>query len=55
MVDTKSGGYVSGMYGKKQRITLNLAVGGLFFGTYDPAAIQPGTFQVDWVKAFTSR
>lgn len=55
VVDTKSEGYISGMYGKKQRITLNLAVGGLFFGNYDPGAIQPGTFQVDWVKAFTSR
>ena len=55
VVDTKSGGYVPSMYGKKQRITLNLAVGGLFFGSYDPAAIQPGSFQVDWVKVFTSR
>jgi beta-glucanase (GH16 family) len=55
VVDTKSGGYIPAMYGKKERITLNLAVGGLFFGSYDPNAIQPGTFQVDWVKAFTSR
>jgi len=55
VIDTKSGDYIPGMFGKKQRITLNLAVGGLFFGNYDPAAIQPGTFQVDWVKAFTSR
>lgn len=55
VVDTKSGGYIPSMYGKKERITLNLAVGGLFFGTYDPSAIQPGTYQVDWVKAFTSR
>jgi beta-glucanase (GH16 family) len=55
VVDTKSGGYIPSMYGKKERITLNLAVGGLFFGNYDPSAIQPGTFQVDWVKAFTSR
>lgn len=55
IVDTKSGDYIPSMYGKKQRITLNLAVGGLFFGNYDPAAIQPGTYQIDWVKAFTSR
>jgi len=55
VVDTKTGGYISGMFGKSQRITLNLAVGGLFFGNYDPSAIQPGTFQVDWVKGFTSR
>lgn len=55
VVDTKTGGYIPSLYGKKERITLNLAVGGLFFGSYDPAAIQPGTFQVDWVKAFTAR
>jgi beta-glucanase (GH16 family) len=55
VVDTKSGGYIPSMYGRQERITLNLAVGGLFFGNYDPNAIQPGTFQVDWVKAFTSR
>ena len=55
VVDTKSGDYIPSMYGKQQRITLNLAVGGLFFGNYDPAAIQPGTFQVDWVKAFTAK
>ena len=55
VVNTKTGDYVPSLYGKEERITLNLAVGGLFFGNYDPAAIQPGTFQVDWVKAFTSR
>jgi beta-glucanase (GH16 family) len=55
VVNTRTGDYIPSMYGKKERITLNLAVGGLFFGSYDPAAIQPGTFQVDWVKAFTSK
>lgn len=55
VVDTKTGDYVPSMFGKKQRMTLNLAVGGLFFGNYDPAAIQPGSFQADWVKVFTSR
>ena len=55
VVDTKSGGYIPSFYGRQERITLNLAVGGLFFGNYDPAAIQPGTFQIDWVKGFTSR
>lgn len=55
VVDTKTGDYIPSMYGKQERITLNLAVGGLFFGSYDPGSIQPGTFQVDWVKAFTSR
>ena len=55
VVDTKSGGYIPSMYGRQQRITLNLAVGGLFFGEYDPALIQPGVLQADWVKVFTSR
>jgi beta-glucanase (GH16 family) len=55
VVNSRSGDYIPSMYGKKERITLNLAVGGLFFGSYDPAAIQPGTFQVDWVKVFTSK
>lgn len=55
VVNTKTGDYIPSIYGKKERITLNLAVGGLFFGNYDPSAIQPGTFQVDWVKAFTSQ
>ena len=55
VVDTKSGGYIPSMYGKQERITLNLAVGGLFFENTEPAPIQPGTFQVDWVKGFTSR
>jgi len=55
VVDTKSGGYIPSMFRKSQRVTLNLAVGGLFFGTYDPAAIVPGTLQVDWVKVFTAK
>lgn len=55
VVDLKTGGYISSMYGKQERITLNLAVGGLFFGSYDPSLIQPGTLQADWIKGFTSR
>jgi hypothetical protein len=55
VVVAKVGDYIPSMYGRKERITLNLAVGGLFFGNYDPGAIQPGTFHVDWVKAFTSK
>lgn len=54
VVDTKSGGSVPNMFGKRQRITLNLAVGGLFFGGLDPATIQPGTMQVDWVRVHTA-
>ena len=31
IVDTKTGGYIPDMYKKKEKITLNLAVGGSFF------------------------
>lgn len=57
VVDTKTGGYISNLFGKKERITLNLAVGGLFFGNPPPPAssIVPGTMQVDWVKVFVSK
>jgi beta-glucanase (GH16 family) len=49
-----SGGYIPQMFGKQQRITLNLAVGGLFFSNLDPSKIENGTLEVDWVKVFTS-
>jgi len=52
IVDVKSGGYIPNMYRKEQRITLNLAVGGLFFPGLNPALIQTGTMQADWVKVF---
>ncbi|MBI3718971.1 MAG: glycoside hydrolase family 16 protein [Sphingobacteriales bacterium] len=54
IVDTKTGGYVSNLFGKKEKITLNAAVGGAFFTNLDPSQIQPGTMQVDWVKVFKS-
>jgi beta-glucanase (GH16 family) len=50
-----SGGYIPSMFGKTERITLNLAVGGLFFGRrIDPNTIQTGTMYVDYVKVFRS-
>ncbi|MFM7839410.1 MAG: hypothetical protein ACKO6K_07560, partial [Chitinophagaceae bacterium] len=53
LVNTKTGGSISSMFGKKQRITLNLAVGGNFFGgNFRPSQIVPGTLRVDWVKVF---
>ena len=57
VVDTKTGGYVSNLFGKQEKITLNLAVGGLFFGNPPPTAgsIVTGTMQVDWVKVFVSK
>jgi beta-glucanase (GH16 family) len=53
LVKTNSGGYVPDLFGKTERITLNLAVGGLFFSNLNPALIQTGTMYVDWVKVFT--
>ena len=53
VVDVKSGGMIPNMFRKQQRLTLNLAVGGLFFPNLDPSLIQPGTLLVDWVKVFT--
>src|SRR5688500_7418177 len=55
VVNTRTGDYIPSIYGTRERINVNLAFRGLFFGNFDPAAIQPGTFQVDWVKAFTSK
>ena len=52
VVHLKSGGYIPSMFRKSQRITLNLAVGGLFFPNLDPTLIQTGTLQADWVKVF---
>jgi len=54
LVKTNSGSYVQSLFGKTERITLNLAVGGLFFSNFNPALIQTGTMYVDWVKVFTS-
>lgn len=50
-----SGGYIPSLFGKTERITLNVAVGGNFFTNFNPASIQMGTMYVDWVKVFTSK
>lgn len=49
-----SGGYIDDLFGKTERIVLNLAVGGAFFNSLDPSQIQEGTMYVDYVKVFTS-
>lgn len=54
LVETKSGGYIPNLFGKTERITLNMAVGGGFFTNLDPAQIQTGTMYVDYVKVFTA-
>lgn len=55
LVETKSGSYVPNLFGKTERITLNLAVGGDFFTNLDTTQIVPGTMYVDYVKVFTSK
>ena len=54
LVNTNSGSYVSSLFSKTEKITLNLAVGGNFFSNFNPSLIQTGTMYVDWVKVFTS-
>jgi beta-glucanase (GH16 family) len=54
-VEVKSGGYIPNLFGKTERITLNLAVGGDFFSNLNPAQIVTGTMYVDYVKVFTSK
>jgi beta-glucanase (GH16 family) len=54
-VEVKSGGYIPSLFGKTERITLNLAVGGNFFTNLDPTKIAPGIMYVDYVKVFTSK
>jgi hypothetical protein len=49
----KTGGYISDLFGKLQMVTLNLDVGGDYYGNPDLATLQTGTMQVDWVKVFT--
>jgi beta-glucanase (GH16 family) len=55
VVETKSGGYIPNIFGKSEKVTLNLAVGGLFFNNLNQASIQTGTLTVDWVKVFTAK
>lgn len=54
IVDVKRGGHVPDLFGKPQRIVLNLAVGGTFFGHPPADRIQPGTFRADWVRVYTA-
>lgn len=49
-----SGGNIPNLFGKTERITLNLAVGGNFFNNLNPSLIQTGTMYVDYVKVFTA-
>jgi beta-glucanase (GH16 family) len=52
IVDEKTGGYVSNVYNKLQMLTLNLAVGGDYFGNPPASSIETGTMYVDWVRVY---
>jgi beta-glucanase (GH16 family) len=56
LIETKTaGGYIPGMFGKTQYLSLNLPVGGLYYKDLIPANIQTGSIQVDYIKVFTSK
>ncbi len=54
VIETKTGSYVPNLYGKTERVVLNLAVGGNFFTNFDPLQIVTGSMYVDYVKVFKS-
>jgi hypothetical protein len=56
LVETKTaGGYVGGMFGKAQNLSLSLLIGGSYYSDFVPANVQTGTMYVDYVKVFTSK
>ena len=54
-IEVKRGGYIPAMFGRRQRLALNVAVGGHFFADLDPGRIEPGAMEVDWVRVFVRR
>jgi beta-glucanase (GH16 family) len=54
LVKTNSGSYVPNLFGKKEKITFNLAFGDNFFSNFNPSLIHTGSMYVDWIKVFTS-
>ena len=54
VIETKTGSYIPNLFGKTERVTLNLAVGGNFFTNFNPSQIQTGSMYIDYVKVFTS-
>jgi beta-glucanase (GH16 family) len=55
LIGSTRAGFVPAMFGRRQRVTLNLAVGGHFFADLDPSRIEPGVMSVDWVRVLTGR
>ena len=56
LVETKKlGTHIPDLFGKTERMVLNIAIGGGFFPGLDKSLIQTGTMYVDWVKVFTAK
>ena len=55
IVETKTGSYVPNLFGKTERVVLNLAVGGNFFTNFNPSQIVTGSLYVDYIKVFTAK
>ena len=51
----KTGTHLPDLFGKNEKVVLNLAIGGGFFPNLNPALIETGTMYVDWVKVFASK
>ena len=49
-----SGGYIDQLFGTSQKIVLNIAIGGDFFGNLNPDMVENGVMYVDYVKVYTS-
>lgn len=55
LVDTKKNdSHIASLFKKRERLVLNLAVGGGFYPLLDSSKIQTGTMYIDWVKVYSS-
>ncbi|MFM8347700.1 MAG: hypothetical protein ACKOAR_06610 [Bacteroidota bacterium] len=45
---------MNALFGKSEKVVLNLAVGGNFFTSLITRNIVPGTMEIDWVKVYRS-
>jgi hypothetical protein len=55
VAETKTASYVPNLFGKTERVVLNLAIGGDFFSNFVPSQIVTGSMYIDFVKVFTSK
>lgn len=56
LVETKKNDpHIATLFEKRERLVLNLAVGGGFYPALDTAKIQTGTMYIDWIKVYASK